>query len=43
MIFLLQISRKFPAECNSERIFKNDPTLLKYPPKYTAYFLSHPV
>jgi len=22
---------------------KNGPTLLKYPPEYTAYFLSHPV
>jgi len=29
---------RFPAECNSEKNFKNGPTLLKYPPEYTAYF-----
>ena len=33
---------KFPAECNSERILKNGPTLLKYPPEYAAYFFEPP-
>ena len=34
---------KFPAECNSERIFLNVPNSLKYPAEYIAYFLGHPV
>ena len=33
--FLLSVTVK--------EFLKNDSTLLKYPPEYTAYFLSHPV
>jgi len=35
---------KFPAECNSERIFLNDNTFVEIssPPEYTAYFFEPP-